>query len=890
MGDLQACSPPNINGDIFGEDRLCPLPSSPPLPPLNPDPASIGVETWTGAEMTTQEIVSQIQPTLAADQKRRDVIDYVQRLLRHCIGCEVFPYGSVPLKTYLPDGDIDLTVFGSANNEDALVSDVHAALRGEEHNEAAQYKVKDVHCIDAEVKLVKCIVQNVVVDISFNQLGGLSTFCFLEKVDRLTGKDHLFKRSIILIKAWCYYESRILGAHHSLISTYALETLVLYIFHLFSSSLNGPLAVLYRFLDYFSKFDWDNYCVSLNGPICKSSLPNIVAELPKNKRDDLLLSQEFLRNCMDMFSVPSCGLETNMRAFPVKHLNIIDPLKENNNLGRSVSRGNFYRIRSAFKYGARKLGWILLLPGERIADELNTFFGNTLERHGSNCWADLQHSTLGSDFRVSEHLYSASRSETTSEEKKFLDSTVGCKVQGTEAASELGCKPDSHILKAVSSHVVPDFGCGLDGDVKEDATSGILGTRNTNGPTDFLVNGHHLSSEILGTRNTNDQSHFLVNDLHLSMSVPLSSDQSHHFSSLGLFREKANTENVHFSKELAAEIDGMNFTSKLENNGKSLMASNVTPLCTNCVDSEFIGSTVLCDVTSVSENTNHMENNTGSISRSSKTQKFLLDLNGDYENHFRNLQYGQFCQGYAISPPVLVSPPLSPQLPNKNPWESIHKSLQFPQNVNSRSDRNCVSFGPRFYPANHCSLPSPMFGEENKKPRGTGTYIPNVSCRTYQDRALFGRGRNQAPGSHAQLQTHTRNSSLSIGPQELSSFSERRDELLQAEFPVLSNGKSGSSDHHQSQLAIWESFHPNPLSNPSDKLERGSSCPKTWPLPLPEEVRQSESGSPHTWEPATTPVPLEVQSFKPLLEINHERVGEQSYHLRNEDDFPPLSV
>lgn len=63
------------------------------------------------------------------------------------------------------------------------------------------------------------------------------------QVDRLIGKDHLFKRSIILIKAWCYYESRILGAHHGLISTYGLETLVLYIFHLFHTSLNGPLAV-----------------------------------------------------------------------------------------------------------------------------------------------------------------------------------------------------------------------------------------------------------------------------------------------------------------------------------------------------------------------------------------------------------------------------------------------------------------------------------------------------------------------------------------------------------------------------------------------------------------------------------------------------------------------
>ena len=63
------------------------------------------------------------------------------------------------------------------------------------------------------------------------------------QVDRLIGRDHLFKRSIILVKGWCFYESRILGAHHGLLSTYALEVLVLYVFHVFNQSLRGPLEV-----------------------------------------------------------------------------------------------------------------------------------------------------------------------------------------------------------------------------------------------------------------------------------------------------------------------------------------------------------------------------------------------------------------------------------------------------------------------------------------------------------------------------------------------------------------------------------------------------------------------------------------------------------------------
>ncbi|KAF3454811.1 hypothetical protein FNV43_RR05259 [Rhamnella rubrinervis] len=823
MSDLQVCSLPNPNDVIFREDRLCPLSSSPPSSASNPDPSLISADSWARAETTTQEIVSKIQPTLVADQKRKDVIDYVQRLLRNYIGCEVFPYGSVPLKTYLPDGDIDLTAFSSPKIEDALASHVHAALRGEEHNEAAQYKVKDVHCIDAEVKLVKCIVQNVVVDISFNQLGGLSTLCFLEQVDRLTGKDHLFKRSIILIKAWCYYESRILGAHHGLISTYALEILVLYIFHQFTSSLNGPLAVLYRFLDYFSKFDWDNYCVGLNGPVCKSSLPNIVADLPKNKHDGLLLSQEFLRNCMNMFSVPSCGLETNTRAFSVKHLNIIDPLKENNNLGRSVNRGNFYRIRSAFKYGARKLGWILSLPGERIADELKRFFANTLDLHGSNCWTDVQNSSLAYDVRVSEHLSSASQSETFSDEKNSVDSIFGFKVRGTEAAVGLRFKPDSHILKAVSSYVAPEFGCDLDGEVKEGATSGILGTRNTNGPTDLPVNGH------------------------LSTSVSVSSDQSNHFCSLKSCMDKGKIE-------------------------------------------KFIGSATLSDVTSVAENTNHVDNDSSSISGGSETFKLLLDLSGEYDTHFSNLQYGQLCHGYSISPSV-SSPPLSPKLPNKKLWESVHKSMQFPQTLNCRSNGTSFGLGSHFYPPNPSSLLSVAFGEENNRPRGTGTYIPNVSYRPYRDRAFPGGGRNQATGNHAPWRRYTHNNSLSTPAQELTSPVECKNELSQAEYPVLRNGKFGSSDYHQSQMAMRESFHTNAYSHPSEKLERVSSCPKTWPSPLPDRVHQSESDTKHLWEPALNPLEVAVHSCEPLVEgNNHERVEEKSYHLKNEDDFPPLSV
>ena len=50
-----------------------------------------------------------------------------------------------------------------------------------------------------QVKLVKCLVDNIVVDISFGTLQGLQTVTYLESIDRKLQNNHLFKRSIILV-------------------------------------------------------------------------------------------------------------------------------------------------------------------------------------------------------------------------------------------------------------------------------------------------------------------------------------------------------------------------------------------------------------------------------------------------------------------------------------------------------------------------------------------------------------------------------------------------------------------------------------------------------------------------------------------------------------------
>ncbi|XP_015931802.1 uncharacterized protein LOC107458102 isoform X2 [Arachis duranensis] len=835
MGDL------HVNGVVFGEDRPCASsPPSPPLPLSNPDPSSVAADAWSAAEATTSAILRRIRPTLGADRKRREVVDYVQRLIRYGARCEVFPYGSVPLKTYLPDGDIDLTALSCQNIEDGLVSDVHTVLRGEEINEAAEYEVKDVRFIDAEVKLIKCIVQNIVVDISFNQLGGLSTLCFLEKVDRLVGKDHLFKRSIILIKAWCYYESRILGAHHGLISTYALETLVLYIFHQFHVSLDGPLAVLYRFLDYFSKFDWDNYCVSLKGPVGKSSLPNIVAEVAENG-GDTLLTEEFIKTCVESFSVPSRGPDLNFRAFPQKHLNIIDPLKENNNLGRSVNKGNFYRIRSAFKYGARKLGWILMLPEDRIADELNRFFANTLDRHGCNHGNDMRTPSLGCsprDFDFS----GTSEAAVCSEDKTSFFVSTGSKVEslpGNQHNCQTKNERERNGVKVFSSLAGPSVDSS--GDENADPIYKLV----EDSKDVATIGGLDLAS-------SNDASYF----------------------SNGIASNETTVNSL---------IDDEKEKHVMENNSRSNLDEN------SVVSYGLVDSRNAVDV--FENNFPHSDSYTTTVSWGTEATKSLLDLAGDYESNIRNLQYGQMCNGYTVSPLVVPSPPRSPKLQNRNPWETVRQCLQINQSIHSQANSNGV-LGP-VYLVNHATLPIPPFGsEEKRKLRGTGAYFPNMSSRPYRDnRPMSGRGRSQASGAHGQQHrhAHSRNNGFIPTLQELNLSVEGSFEHPLEVYPPLGSAKSRSSETYFSQPAIWGPRHSNGFPHTSEKHESGTVSPQHHGPPRIEVSNLHESSISTTKGSAPSTGVVSEESSDSLSAVDNKRIDVGAYHLKNEDDFPPLS-
>ena len=105
----------------------------------------------------------------------------------------------------------------------------------------------------------------------------------------------------------------------------------------------------------------DHSSIQLPTQVC---LALVAVEKPAGmKVDGMLLSDDFTEEMMELYSpvrhkqAPDSKpvMPQPSKSFPVKLLNIMDPLLPTNNLGRSVSKASFARIRKALAHGAKTL-------------------------------------------------------------------------------------------------------------------------------------------------------------------------------------------------------------------------------------------------------------------------------------------------------------------------------------------------------------------------------------------------------------------------------------------------------------------------------------------------------------------------------------------------------
>ncbi|CAN0538992.1 unnamed protein product, partial [Ectocarpus sp. 12 AP-2014] len=160
-----------------------------------------------------------------------------------------------------------ITAVGEGATPKQEGEDGGATVRKEE---GYRHRLSNVNFINmGRVQKIKCVVDNqVAVDIGANQVGDIATVALLEETDQLLGKDHLFKRSLLLIKSWWVYESRAYTGSNMLsrITESALATMVLAVVNQHHARLHTPLQVMALFFHMHSHFDWSRYCWCIEGP------------------------------------------------------------------------------------------------------------------------------------------------------------------------------------------------------------------------------------------------------------------------------------------------------------------------------------------------------------------------------------------------------------------------------------------------------------------------------------------------------------------------------------------------------------------------------------------------------------------------------------------------
>ena len=272
-------------------------------------------------DSVVEGVIAGVAPTPESEARRSALTHALRSALTSALnGWAAFPSGSSVTRTYLPTSDLDVTLFvprGTEEGTDWVVRVTEALCRTSGAAGAASsgssggagpLQATDVEFINAGVRLVRCNLGGGVIsaDISCNSVAAVAAAALLERADDEIGSSHLFKRSLLLVKAWLEYDApRLLasetaaaaaaiappiepvvptttsssssssvdadGGHGGIglldsgsggLSSYGLAVLLLSLFNAHPRRIATPLQCLALFLEEFADFLWGTHIVS----------------------------------------------------------------------------------------------------------------------------------------------------------------------------------------------------------------------------------------------------------------------------------------------------------------------------------------------------------------------------------------------------------------------------------------------------------------------------------------------------------------------------------------------------------------------------------------------------------------------------------------------------
>ena len=321
----------------------------------------------------------------------------------------IFLYGSFPIKIYLKDSDIDITIIFEDKQKSQLLIDlsqdeINKILSiikdsfDKYNNKNNQILFTDINIINADIQLLKCIFQSIPIDISINNFLSLFKIIFMNNIFNLIGKKLnknineenneiennnkliIFKRTILLIKAWCSYEGSLMGSNIGLMASYGLEVLIIYMFNLYYKDINNEIDGFFCFFNLMKNIDIEKNIISLFGLIPinefhsklfnsekdKNDISNSLGSDPIwyiNKNDknneNYLFNINEIKEILVKINFKIKDDNIFKKCFIEKLFNILDPINSQNNLGKSINYHSFSKMKNVFKYIVKELNKII---------------------------------------------------------------------------------------------------------------------------------------------------------------------------------------------------------------------------------------------------------------------------------------------------------------------------------------------------------------------------------------------------------------------------------------------------------------------------------------------------------------------------------------------------
>ena len=392
-------------------------------------------------ELFVDLILEIIAPNIEREKERNDSFSIIKEIIINKLYSKlpdyfiyILPYGSFPAKTYLKNADIDITIFFELKSSKKILIDIPGDIINkafclikealEKYNKDSSSELfSDIKIIVADVRLLKFKIGSVSVDISVNNFSGMYKILFIDFIEQQLGtqfnknnlfldnsyasnKINIFRRTLLLIKAWCFYEGNLMGSNIGLMANYTLEILVIYIFNMHYEYIFNEFDGFEKFFELMEEINLEKNVISLFGVISNLSfhqklsvfnsdifeIPNLSVNQPfwffENKYKDIKDQSEesdvienlntinnfnTYKNCKPLLNIDEVkvfiahinksigniylkkeGKVINVTNYD-KIVNVLDPLNNHNNLGKSINFHSYSKMKKIINYMNKKL-------------------------------------------------------------------------------------------------------------------------------------------------------------------------------------------------------------------------------------------------------------------------------------------------------------------------------------------------------------------------------------------------------------------------------------------------------------------------------------------------------------------------------------------------------